>query len=89
MVTQGSLSDAHGFAPVNLDDHRAWLWVVGLLSCTYSVLALAARITGKWGLLFWDDAVLGIGYVCGATVVKTSATADTGTQRYLQLYTGA
>lgn len=40
--------------------------MVSLLSLTYSVLLLAARLTCKWEYLSYDDAVLGLGYVFAA-----------------------
>jgi hypothetical protein len=57
------MSSATGFATPNNVDHRAWLWVTGFLALIYSLLCLAARITGKWGLLWWDDLVLGGSYL--------------------------
>lgn len=53
----------HGFSPPTVDDHRAWLWTAALLSCIYSFLALSARVTSKWDMLWYDDAILGAGYV--------------------------
>jgi len=44
-------------------DHRGWIWVAGFLSLIYSLLCLAARAVGKWGLLWYDDIVLGISYI--------------------------
>ncbi|KJX99137.1 hypothetical protein TI39_contig372g00002 [Zymoseptoria brevis] len=55
--------DGAGFVPTTDTDHRAWLWVTGFLALIYSLLCLAARVTGKWGLLWWDDLVLGGSYV--------------------------
>lgn len=40
--------------------------VASILSLLYSVLCLAARLVGKWDMLWWDDAVLGIAYVRSA-----------------------
>ncbi|KAK3723475.1 hypothetical protein LTR37_001727 [Vermiconidia calcicola] len=37
--------------------------VVSILSLLYSGLVLGARVTGKWELLHYDDAVLGVAYV--------------------------
>lgn len=37
--------------------------VASILSLLYSMLCLAARLVGKWEMLWWDDAVLGIAYV--------------------------
>ncbi|KAI5370327.1 hypothetical protein Slin15195_G012050 [Septoria linicola] len=56
-----------GFATATSTDSRSWLWVASFLSLIYSVLCLAARFTGKWDLLWWDDLILGAGYM--ATVV--------------------
>lgn len=52
-----------GFATATATDTRAWLWVASFLSLIYSVLCLAARLTGKWDLLWWDDMILGAGYL--------------------------
>lgn len=49
-------------APGHLD-HRGWLWVAGILSIIYSLLCLSARAFAKWGLLWWDDIVLGVSYI--------------------------
>ncbi|KAK1059879.1 hypothetical protein LTR74_012295 [Friedmanniomyces endolithicus] len=54
--------DSYGFTTSSPDDRRAWLWTIGLLSCIYSSLSLAARLTSKWELLWYDDALLGVGY---------------------------
>lgn len=40
--------------------------MVSLLSLTYSMLLLGARLTYKWEFLSYDDAVLGLGYVFAA-----------------------
>ena len=37
--------------------------VVSLLSLTYSALCLGARLIGKWDLLWYADAVIGVAYV--------------------------
>lgn len=52
-----------GFATATATDTRAWLWVASFLSLIYSVLCLAARLMGKWDLLWWDDMILGVGYL--------------------------
>lgn len=52
-----------GFATATSTDSRSWLWVASFLSLIYSVLCLAARFTGKWDLLWWDDLILGAGYM--------------------------
>lgn len=52
-----------GFDTPGQLDHRAWVWVAGILSLIYSLLCLAARAVGKWGLLWYDDIVLGSAYV--------------------------
>ena len=57
------LSDHHGFSTTTSVDHRPWLWTVGLLSLIYSALALGARVMSKWGLLWFDDAILTAAYV--------------------------
>lgn len=54
----------HGFSTPTDDDHRAWLWTASLLSLIYALLTAGARITSKWGLFWYDDAILAIGYVC-------------------------
>ncbi|PPJ53915.1 hypothetical protein CBER1_04636 [Cercospora berteroae] len=51
-----------GFATATATDTRAWLWVASFLSLIYSLLCLAARFTGKWDLLWWDDLILSGGY---------------------------
>ena len=43
--------------------------VVSLLSLTYSALCLGARLIGKWDLLWYDDAVIGLAYVCDHAVI--------------------
>ncbi|KAK3713083.1 hypothetical protein LTR37_008768 [Vermiconidia calcicola] len=55
--------EKYGFETITTTDHRAWLWVVSILSLLYSGLVLGARVTGKWELLHYDDAVLGVAYV--------------------------
>ena len=72
-----AMNDLHGFEPMTPSDHRAWLWVVSLLSLTYSFLCLGARLTGKWDLLWWDDAVLGLAYVRSIIVLKIHGKALT------------
>lgn len=52
-----------GFATATATDTRAWLWVASFLSLIYSLLCLAARFTGKWDLLWWDDLILSGGYL--------------------------
>lgn len=44
-------------------DHRGWIWVAGFLALIYSLLCLGARAVGKWGLLWYDDIVLGVSYL--------------------------
>ncbi len=39
------------------------LQIASILCLVYSHLSLAARLTVKWDLLFYDDAVLGAAYV--------------------------
>ncbi|QIW95586.1 hypothetical protein AMS68_001104 [Peltaster fructicola] len=53
----------HGFTTPTGDNSRPWLWTVSLLSLLYSLLALGARITSKWDLLWFDDALLGGAYI--------------------------
>lgn len=53
----------HGFGTTTPVDQRPWLWTIGLLSLVYSALALCARVTSKWGLLWYDDAILAASYV--------------------------
>lgn len=52
-----------GFETPGQHDHRAWVWVAGLLSLIYSLLCLAARAVGKWGLRRYDDIVLSCAYL--------------------------
>jgi hypothetical protein len=55
---------AHGgFGTPTSDDRRPWLWVVSIVSCTYSVLTLAARLMAKFDILAAEDAILGAAYV--------------------------
>ena len=56
------LSDAGLSKPTELD-RRGWVWIITILSIVYSVCFLGARIFGKYGLLWWDDAVLASAYV--------------------------
>jgi hypothetical protein len=57
------LNDHHGFSTPTSIDHRPWLWAAGLLGLVYSTIALCARVTSKWGLLWYDDAILALSYV--------------------------
>lgn len=57
------LTNHHGFGTTTPVDQRPWLWTFGILSLIYSALALCARITSKWGLLWYDDAILATSYV--------------------------
>ncbi|KAK5761040.1 hypothetical protein LTS12_008888 [Elasticomyces elasticus] len=43
-------------------DHRGWLWVTTILSIIYNVSVLVARLFGKYGLLWYDDATMGLAY---------------------------
>lgn len=52
-----------GFNKPSTIDERGWLWFVCILAIIYSLSFYAARIFGKYGFLWWDDLVLGIGYV--------------------------
>ena len=64
--------------------------VVSLLSLTYSALCLGARLIGKWDLLWYDDAVMGVAYVsedgiCNAeTVVTCTGLRHCALQHYIQ-----
>lgn len=49
-----------GFTTPTDIDHRPWLWVTIILSLIYSFLCLGARILAKWGLFWYDDAILGM-----------------------------
>lgn len=55
---------SEGFDTPGQLDHRGWIWVAGILALIYSLLCLAARAVGKWGLLWYDDIVLGVSYLC-------------------------
>ncbi|KAK4907130.1 hypothetical protein LTR49_023825 [Elasticomyces elasticus] len=44
-------------------DHRGWLWVTTILSIVYTISVLIARLFGKYGLLWYDDATMGLAYV--------------------------
>ena len=55
--------DDAGFSRPTADDHRGWLWVVTILSIIYSATFFGARLFGKYGMLWWDDVVLGTSYV--------------------------
>ncbi|KAK3626087.1 hypothetical protein LTR22_023303 [Elasticomyces elasticus] len=48
-------------------DHRGWLWVITILSIIYTISVLIARLFGKYGLLWYDDATMGLAY-CVAVV---------------------
>lgn len=56
------LNDAGLSRPTD-QDRRGWVWIVTILSIIYSLCFLGARIFGKYGLLWFDDAVLGVAYV--------------------------
>lgn len=64
------LTSHHGFGTTTPVDQRPWLWTIGLLSLIYSALALCARITSKWGLLWYDDAILASSYVSHSCYVN-------------------
>jgi len=51
-----------GFTTPTDIDHRPWLWVAIILSLIYSFLCLGARILAKWGLFWYDDAILAAAY---------------------------
>lgn len=88
------MENTQGFHTVTSTDRRAWLWVrlpfdpwlltadelqvVSLLSLTYSVLLLGARLTCKWEYLSYDDAVLGLGYAFAAAHYGTIFQAIAG-----------
>ncbi|KAK3624957.1 hypothetical protein LTR56_020688 [Elasticomyces elasticus] len=48
-------------------DHRGWLWVITILSIIYTISVLIARVFGKYGLLWYDDATMVLAY-CVAIV---------------------
>jgi hypothetical protein len=52
-----------GFKTTTFNDHRGWLWITTILSIVYTVSILLARLFGKYGLLWYDDAILGFAYV--------------------------
>lgn len=56
-------SDHAGFGTPTTDDPRPWLWVVSIVSCSYSVLTLAARFMAKLELLGAEDALISSAYV--------------------------
>jgi hypothetical protein len=53
-----------GFGTPTAEDRRPWLWAASIMSCTYSILTLVARLTAKFELLAAEDAILGVAYVC-------------------------
>ncbi|KAK4913684.1 hypothetical protein LTR49_018018 [Elasticomyces elasticus] len=55
--------DHTGFGTPTTDDPRPWLWVVSIVSCSYSVLTLAARFMAKLELLGAEDALISSAYV--------------------------
>ncbi|KAK4904846.1 hypothetical protein LTR49_025776 [Elasticomyces elasticus] len=55
--------DHAGFGTPTMDDPRPWLWVVSIVSCSYSVLTLAARFMAKLELLGAEDALISSAYV--------------------------
>ncbi|KAK5129234.1 hypothetical protein LTR08_003737 [Meristemomyces frigidus] len=54
-----------GFGTSTSDDRRPWLWVASIVSCTYSILILAARLMSKLELLAGEDAIIGVAYLFG------------------------
>ncbi|KAK5166662.1 uncharacterized protein LTR77_008206 [Saxophila tyrrhenica] len=54
---------AGGFGTPTDDDGRPWLWFVGIVCCTYSVIALAIRFMAKWDLMGIEDILIGGSYV--------------------------
>lgn len=52
--------------------------VASILSLIYSLLAFGARITVKWELLFYDDAVLGVAYVRRPTHISSCTREPSG-----------
>ncbi|KAK6417399.1 hypothetical protein LTR81_009148 [Elasticomyces elasticus] len=43
-------------------DYRGWLWITIIVSIIYTVSVLVARLFGKYGLLWYDDATMGLAY---------------------------
>ncbi|KAK3678855.1 hypothetical protein LTR78_001308 [Recurvomyces mirabilis] len=56
----------NGFKKATSTDHRGWLWVTVILSIIYTVSILLVRLFGKYGLLSYDDATLGLAYCIAA-----------------------
>lgn len=52
-----------GFNKTTSTDHRRRLWVITILSIIYTISVLIARLFGKYGLLWYDDATMGLAYV--------------------------
>ncbi|KAK3616426.1 hypothetical protein LTR22_027070 [Elasticomyces elasticus] len=51
-----------GFNKTTSTDHRGWLWVTTILSIIYTISVLIARLFGKYGLLWYDDATMVLAY---------------------------
>ncbi|TKA27887.1 hypothetical protein B0A54_16929 [Friedmanniomyces endolithicus] len=51
-----------GFNKTTSTDHRRRLWVITILSIIYTISVLIARLFGKYGLLWYDDATMGLAY---------------------------
>ncbi|KAK5735071.1 hypothetical protein LTR17_008407 [Elasticomyces elasticus] len=62
-------------------DHRGWLWVTTILSIIYTVSVLVARLFGKYGLLWYDDATMGLAYAAehglGADLAAANLSTNT------------
>jgi len=56
-------AETAGFGKPTDSDHRAWLWVSTVLSILYTSCFLIARVFAKYGMLWWDDIILGLAYV--------------------------
>lgn len=63
-------------------DHRPWLWVAVVISCSYSGFALFVRLFTKWGFLNIEDALIGVAYVCPHAKVALTAHELTGLEGF-------
>ncbi|KAF2717935.1 hypothetical protein K431DRAFT_205500, partial [Polychaeton citri CBS 116435] len=54
-----------GFSTPAPNDRRPWLWVASIVSLSYSLLTLVARLLAKWELLGVEDGLIIGAYVFG------------------------
>jgi hypothetical protein len=66
MSSEAPYSGSPRFSPVTPDDHAGQLWIVTILSLTYSTLVVTARGYIKYKMFGFDDILIGL-----ATVSKS------------------